>query len=194
MRLTGPTLTLRHPDAADAAALLRLAGDAEVTRWFSWGPYRSLREPLSYIERLPAQRDRGERLDLLVEHHERGQAGITGLSELSRRDRRAIVGTWLGREFWGTGANAESKALILHLAFSVCGLERVGAYSNPHNTRSSRALEALGFRREGTLRAWHRHGEVHHDVDVFGLLRTDWPGTPFAVAAEGAPPPAWIVA
>lgn len=193
MRLTGPTLTLRYAEAADAARLFELASDAEVTRWFSWGPYTSMQEPLAYISRLPGERERGERLDLLIDHGEFGPIGVTGLSELSRRDRRAIVGTWLGRAHWGGGANAESKALLVHLAFAVCGLERIGAYSNPGNERSTRALEKLGFRHEGVLRAWHRHGDVHHDVNVFGLLREDWPGAPFDVVLEGAPPPVWLV-
>ena len=184
---------LRYAEPADAPALFALASDPDVTRWFSWGPYVSAGEPLAYIERLPGERERGERLDLLVEHREHGPIGVTGLSELARRDRRAMVGTWLGREHWGTGANAESKGLLLHLAFVVCGLERVGAYSNPDNARSTRALERLGFRREGVLRAWHRHGDVHHDVNVFGLLRSEWAGAPFGVAVEGEPPAPWLV-
>jgi ribosomal-protein-alanine N-acetyltransferase len=193
VRLIGQTLTLRYAEPADAAALFSLASDPEVTRWFSWGPYASAGEPRAYIERLVGERERGERLDLLIDHADRGPVGVTGLSELSRRDRRAMVGTWLGRDHWGSGANAESKALILHLAFVVCGLERVGAYSNPENTRSTRALETLGFRHEGVLRAWHRHGDVHHDVNVFGLLRADWPGAPFEVAVDGEPPGPWLV-
>jgi ribosomal-protein-alanine N-acetyltransferase len=191
VRLTGQTLTLRYAKPADADALFALASDPEVTRWFSWGPYTSVAEPRAYIERLAGERERGERLDFVIAGD--GVLGVTGLSELSRRDRRAMVGTWLGREHWGSGANAESKALILHLAFEVCGLERVGAYSNPDNARSTRALEKLGFRREGVLRSWHRHGDVHHDVNVFGLLREEWPGAPFAISVEGEPPAPWLV-
>jgi ribosomal-protein-alanine N-acetyltransferase len=196
VRLTGPNLTLRYATADDAHALFALASDPEVTRWFSWGPYTSEDEPRAYIERLADERDRGERLDFVIDATGGtvpGVVGVTGLAELSQRDRRAMVGTWLGRRHWGSGANAESKALILHLAFVVCGLERVGAYSNPENERSTRALERIGFRHEGVLRAWHRHGEVERDVNVFGLLREEWPGAPFDVAVEGEPPTPWIV-
>jgi ribosomal-protein-alanine N-acetyltransferase len=102
-----------------------------------------------------------------------------------------MVGTWLGRDWWGTGVNGESKALMAHLAFEVCGMRRLGAYSNTANGRSAKALQRLGFKREGTLKRWHRHGDEEFDVYVFGLLAEDWTA-PFSVATEGAPPAAWI--
>jgi ribosomal-protein-alanine N-acetyltransferase len=192
--LHGPTLTLRLPTGDDAPALLDLAADPDVTRWFSWGPYTSVDQPRAYIERLEQQRARGEQIDLLVVHREHGPAGITGLSEFSARDLRCMVGTWFGRRFWGTGVNRESKALVAHLAFSVLGMRRLGAYSNTENRRSTQALLALGFRHEGVLREWHRHGGRAFDVNVFGMLRPDWERGTLAdvpVRVEGRPPGAF---
>jgi ribosomal-protein-alanine N-acetyltransferase len=189
--LHGPTLTLRPPGAGDVPALFELAADPDVTRWFSWGPYTSLDEPRAYVERVAGQRERGEQLDLLVVHRERGPAGITGLSEFSWRDQRCVVGTWFGRAFWGTGANRESKAIVAHLAFAVLGMHRLGSYSNPANVRSTRALLAIGFRHEGVLRDWHSHDGRHHDVNVFGLLREEWEAGPLRdvpVRVDGALP------
>ena len=197
MALRGPTLLLRPPVATDADALFALASDPEVTQWFSWGPYTSVDQPADYIERAAERRLGGEQLDLLIEHHEAGPIGITGLSEFSARDRRAMVGTWFGRDWWGTGANTESKALMLHLAFRHCGLLRVGAYSDVANERSKRALIKVGLRHEGVLRGWHRHGDVQKDVNVHGLLLSDWEGSELAgVAAtlDGAVPEAFVYA
>src|SRR3954464_8994022 len=123
----GPTLTLRLPVREDAAALLELASDPDVTKWFSWGPYTSVEQPRAYIAAAAGRRERGEQLDLLVVHRERGPAGITGLSEFSARDRRCVVGTWLARRFWGTGVNRESKAVVARLAFRVLRLHRLRA-------------------------------------------------------------------
>lgn len=196
MELRGTDVTLRLPRDDDAPALLELAGDEQVTRWFSWGPYRSIDEPRAYLARLPGQRERGEQLDLLIVDHEHGPAGIIGFSELHRRDRRAVVGTWLGRAFWGTGVNGQAKELALHLAFAVLGLERLGAYTNPDNERSIVALQRIGFQREGTLRSYHRHGDRRHDVHVFGCLREQWQAGPLAAVAvelRGEVPPAFVV-
>jgi ribosomal-protein-alanine N-acetyltransferase len=154
-------------------------------------------EAEAYIAGLPARRETGELLDFLVVHREHGPIGITGLSGLSVRDRRAVVGSWFGHRFWGSGANRESKALMGHLAFERLGLERLTAYAAAQNGRSQTALQRLGFRREGVLAAWHRHGDRVHDLVVYALLRGVWERSPLArmpVEIRGAPPEAWVVA
>jgi ribosomal-protein-alanine N-acetyltransferase len=132
----------------------------------------------------------------VIERAGDGVIGVTGLSELAARDRRATVGTWIGRAWWGTGANFEAKALICNLAFAVLGLNRLTAWANTRNGRSQAALERVGFTREGVLRAWHRHGDAYHDVVVFSLLRQEWEGSALAVVevtVEGEPPEAFVL-
>jgi [ribosomal protein S5]-alanine N-acetyltransferase len=185
---------LRYATAADAPALLELGSDPEVTRFFSWGPYSSLDQPVAYIAGLPGERARGERLEFLIVDPVAGPVGITGLSEFAHGDRRAVVGTWLGRRHWGTGANRASKALICALGFRTLGLERLGAYADLDNPCSQGALAGLGFTREGALRRWHRHGEAVHDVLVYSLLKDEWERSVLAevgVEVRGEAPPAF---
>jgi [ribosomal protein S5]-alanine N-acetyltransferase len=192
----GPTLTLRYPEPRDAEALFALASDPGVTRFFSWR-YGAPDDASRWIAGRAAARDAGEWLEFVVVHGERGVAGVTGLTEPSRRDRRAVTGTWLGRDFWGAGVNAEAKALLARVAFDACGLQRLGSYASTENARSRAALEKLGFVREGTLRRFHRHGDHVHDVDVFGLLRDEWRAGPLhavVVRVEGEPPEAFRAA
>ncbi len=194
--VTGPTLSLRYALPGDAPRLFELASDPAVTRFFSWGPYTEPEQPLAYIASLAGKRERGELLDFLIVHDEEGPIGVTGLSELAARDRRATVGSWFGHQWWGSGANLESKALITALAFERLGMDRLTAWANTRNGRSQVALERVGFKREGVLRGWHRHGDTVHDVVVFGMLRAGWMrsrlhGVP--VSIEGKAPPAFRV-
>jgi N-acetyltransferase len=192
LEVLGPSLSLRYATADDARPLFELGSDPEVTQFFSWGPYQSESEPASYIARLAEERERGERLEFLIVAGEHQPVGVTGLSELSRRDRRAVVGTWLGRPYWGTGVNQESKALIAYLAFEILGLERLGAYSDLANPRSQDALARIGFEREGVLRRWHRDGDRVHDVIVWSWLKPEWTRSPLAqekISVRGEPPP-----
>ncbi len=196
LSVTGPNLRVRLPRADDAAALYRHASDPEVSRWFSWGPYTCEGEAREFLAGLPELRARREQLDFVIEHLKAGVIGVSGFAELSTRDRRATIGTWLGREWWGTGANRESKALMCHVAFALLGLERVGAYANVGHERSQRALERLGFEREGVLRSFHRHGGRSIDVVVFSLLRDDWLAGPLRavpVTVRGGVPSGWLM-
>jgi len=174
LAVRGAELLLRYARPEDAAALFRLASDREVTQFFSWGPYTDESEAASYIRSLARKRDEGERLEFLIEHPQDGVIGVTGLSEFSLRDRRAVVGTWHGRQWWGTGANRQSKTLILALAFAGLGLERVTAWCGDDNGRSQKALEKLGFVHEGVLRRWHVHQGDPKDVISYSMLRSEW--------------------
>jgi len=188
----GPRYSLRYLTAADAPALFELGSDPEVTRFFSWGPYRKKSEARKFIAFLKRKRVAGKRLELgIVANGDDRPIGLTGLTEFSRRDRRAVIGTWLGREHWGSGANRESKALVLALAFDALGLNRVSALASPENARSIAALRRLGFVEEGVLHGWHIHGGVPRDVVILRMLRDEWTRTPLAevpVAIEGKPP------
>lgn len=194
--VSGPALTLRYATADDAPALLELASDPAVTRFFSWGPYERIAQPEAYVAGLEVKRERGELLDFLVIGPGGEPIGVTGLSELARRDRRATVGSWFGHRWWGSGANLESKALIARLAFDHLGIDRLNAWANTRNGRSQVALERCGFRREGVLTGWHRHGDRVHDVVVFGMLRAGFERSRlagFEVEVSGERPPAWVV-
>jgi len=192
----GPTLTLRFAEPGDAQRLFELGSDPAVTRFFSWGPYQRVEEAAAYIAGLEGKRERGEMLEFLTVHAEHGPIGVTGLSELSVRDRRATVGSWFGQRWWGSGANLESKALVAELAFAHLGLERLTAWANTRNGRSQAALERVGFRREGVLTGWHRHGDRVHDVVVFGLVRVAWEQSRLRdvpVEVSGTAPPAFLL-
>jgi [ribosomal protein S5]-alanine N-acetyltransferase len=197
MVVRGPKLSLRYGRPDDAHALFELASDPEVVRFFSWGPYRDPSEASAYLDSLERQRADGTRLELMIADEDDRPLGITGLSEFSLRDRRAVVGTWIGRQHWGTGVNDESKALILTLAFRAIGLGRVTAWASPENPRSIRALEKLGFEQEGVLANWHVHRGIPRDVAVLRMLREEFDRSPLArtpVAVEGEPPEQFVAA
>jgi RimJ/RimL family protein N-acetyltransferase len=195
VRVGGPSLSLRYARPDDADALFEMGRDPQVTQFFSWGPYSVREEAERFIETMERQRESGERLEFVIAGGDDRPLGITGLSDFSLRDRRAIVGTWLGREHWGSGANRESKALICSVAFRSLGLLRVSAVASPGNARSLAALARLGFVEEGVLVGWHVHHGDQRDVTMLRLLREDWERGPLAgvpVSLEGEVPPAFV--
>ena len=197
LTVTGRTLTLRYAEPADAPRLLELGSDAGRHALLLVGAYERIEEPQAYIAGLAGKRERGELLEFLIDHHEHGPIGVTGPrrscpgATATRRSARGSAAT--------TGAPAptrESKALVAALGFGTLGLERLTAWTNTRNGRSQRALERVGFRREGVLRNWHRHGDEMHDVVVFGMLRAAWEASPLReipAVVEGTPPAPFVL-
>lgn len=172
LQVVGPDYMLRFATPDDAEQLFDLGKDPAVTRFFSWGPYTSIDQPLGYIESLKSTRGSGRLLEFVIVQRETDRiVGVTGLTEFSKRDRRAVVGSWMGHKYWGTGVNLASKALVLSLGFNQLGLERISAYSHVRNGRSKAALERLGFVNEGILHHWHRHRDEPQDVYIHCLLK-----------------------
>lgn len=194
--VTGSTHLLRFAVPDDAEQLLRIGNDPAVTRFFSWGPYTSIDQPLAYIESLKPRRENGTLMEFVVVERATGEiVGVTGLTEFSLRDRRAVVGSWLGHAHWGTGANLAAKALVLALGFNHLGLQRISAYSHVDNGRSKAALVRIGFHVEGVLRAWQLHRGEPQDVMIHCLLREQYLRTEAAaqpVEIAGTIPPAFL--
>jgi len=80
--------------------------------------------------------------------------GSTRYMALRPEHRSLEIGwTWLGRPWWRTGANVETKLLLLARAFEQLGCERVELKTDTRNARSGAAMEALPAQFEGI----HRH-------------------------------------
>ena len=87
---------------------------------------------------------------------------------------RGDVGYWLGRPFWGKGVMKEALSALLDLCFGDLDMAKIEAEVFVSNSRSSRLVESLGMRKEGTIRRAHRKGDRWVDVDIYGLLAEEW--------------------
>jgi RimJ/RimL family protein N-acetyltransferase len=104
------------------------------------------------------------------------EVGSTRFLAIAPEHRRAEIGwTWLWRPAWGTGANAETKLLLLEHAFEHCGLRRVEFKTHSQNERSRAALLALGARFEGVFRKHMILPTGSRDSAWYAITDDDWP-------------------
>jgi RimJ/RimL family protein N-acetyltransferase len=104
--------------------------------------------------------------------------GSTRFLSLAPEHRRVEIGhTWLVRSAWGSGANTETKYLMLRHAFEAVGCLRVELKTDARNERSRAALAALPATFEGIHR---RHmlvrGGERRDSAWYSVIVDDWPG------------------
>ncbi|MBE1491164.1 RimJ/RimL family protein N-acetyltransferase [Plantactinospora soyae] len=84
--------------------------------------------------------------------------------------------TWLGRLWWGTGANAEAKLLMLTFAFETLGAVRVALGTDIRNQRAQAAIERLSATQEEILRKHRRRADGSwRDTVVHAITDDDWP-------------------
>ncbi len=103
--------------------------------------------------------------------------GVTTYYDLDPRVPRLEIGyTWTRASAQGSGTNADSKLLLIEYAMEQLGCQRVGLRTKWTNQQSRDAIERLGFRLDGVLRAYARHANgALDDAVCYSLLAHEWP-------------------
>lgn len=171
-------LTLRALAPDDAPALFAVFGDPEVCRYWSRPALPDLAAAVALQEEIARHFDARTLFQWGIAERDTGEiVGTCTLASLSAEHRRAEIGYALARSRWGRGYAAEALDALARFAFQTLGLHRLEADVDPRNARSIRALERLGFVREGHLRECYvLNGEVQ-DALLYGLLRREWQAT-----------------
>jgi RimJ/RimL family protein N-acetyltransferase len=84
--------------------------------------------------------------------------------------------TWLTRSAIRTAANTEAKLLMLTHAFETWQVLRVCFHTDARNRRSRAALERIGAKFEGILRAHRMAADyIPRDSVRYSILAAEWP-------------------
>lgn len=182
--LTGDRIRLEPLSVEHADGYLQAAGGAaEIFRWQS-PPEGALTLPATtedargHIIAALSGRARGARLPYAQIDVASGRfAGTTSFAAPDPVQRAVTIGyTWLGRPWWGSGANAEAKLLMLGYAFGTLRAVRVSLVTDILNQRARAAIERLGARREGVLRKHRRRADGSwRDTVMYAIVDDDWP-------------------
>jgi RimJ/RimL family protein N-acetyltransferase len=171
-------LAIEHAEGYFLAAGTGEVAD-EVFRWLKSGPPDSVEAARGQIARALFDRSQGQRLPYVqIDAITDTVAGTTSLYEINPALRTLGIGhTWLGRPWWRTGANTESKLLLLRYAFDDLGAARVVWHTDIYNERSQAAIARLGATREGVLRKHRiRRDGSWRDSVQYSMTDEDWPG------------------
>ena len=175
--LEGRYLTLEPIAERHAHDIFDVMQDEDVCRYLAWPPAQALEETLALIRQAEDLMARGESIVFAQIWKATGRAiGSTRLLDVRPNDRQVEIGsTFLGREYWRTPANTESKFLFLRYCFETLGCVRVALKTDGRNVRSQEAITRLGAVREGTLRRHMNVRGFQRDTVYFSILDTEWP-------------------
>jgi N-acetyltransferase len=90
--------------------------------------------------------------------------------------KRVEIGwSWLRTSAWGTGANAETKFLMLQHAFETHGYQRVEFKTDARNERARAGLASIGGQFEGIFRKHMILPSGVRSSAWYAIVDDDWP-------------------
>jgi RimJ/RimL family protein N-acetyltransferase len=179
-------LELSHIDALVAAAS---SGDSDL---YAWSQVPRTRDATrAYIETALAWRAAGTALPFVTRRiADDAVIGSTRFFDMERWNWPAgherawrsapdvceIGYTWLAADAIRTAANTEAKLLMLTHAFETWKVIRVCLHTDARNLRSQAAIERIGGKFEGILRAHRMAADfVPRDSYRYSIVAADWP-------------------
>ena len=146
----------------------------EETRYVTWDPHVTPKETWDFQTQMEEAWEKHENATYAVFPRE-GEAGAgefagnTGLG-IDWDKRKATLGIWLRKPFWGRGYSGERAGALLQLAFDRLDL--------PGNEQSKRAIEKYvekyGGRHDGVLRNWHLDDGEPVDMQLYSISQDEW--------------------
>ncbi len=178
-------LLLRPLQASDAAGLLGIYGQPQVTEHYELDTLGELTQAQRVLDFFLQHHDRFA----LIDPDSRSMIGTCGLFFWDQTTNMASFGYDMRHEYWGRGLMREAAAAVLGQGFAHKKLNRVNALTAMDNQRSIGVLRALGFEQEAVLRQFAYWKGAYHDMRMFALLRQELAAGPVlqAIQAFGGP-------
>ena len=172
--LSGPTVTLRELQKADAVTLFTLLTDDQVAKFIS-PPPTSPQGFERFIAWTMHERQAGRYACFGVVPH--GLTEAVGLFQLRQLQPAFDIAEWgfiLAAPFWGTGLFPEAAELVLEFAFDTVGVNRLEARAAMPNGRGQGALAKIGGVHEVRLRESFWRDGVRYDQVMWSILADEW--------------------
>ena len=163
-------LSLRPIEKGDIETIAALANDRDIARMALLLPYpytvSDARTWLDYISKT-------EKEHVFAILSGKKLIGVIGLVN-EPEHKRAELGYWLGKEYWGKGFMTGAVQMMLGYAFGVLKVNKVYASVFADNEASQKVLKNNGFVPEGVLKEHVIRMGTVHDLMYFGLLKQDY--------------------
>jgi RimJ/RimL family protein N-acetyltransferase len=164
-------LYLRAPEISDAERCYAWLNDPRVRATLAARYAISLAAEREWLQSASLGRDSSSvHFAICLKSGDR-HIGNTGLQEISRDNRSATFGIFIGDPAnWGRGFGTQTTYAVCRFGFDEMNLWKIRLKVYPFNDRGIKVYEKLGFVREGVHRQELYRDGKYHDVISMGLL------------------------
>ena len=130
----------------------------------------------AWVEQALAMRDAGQQLPFAIVTDGR-VVGSTRFYDIDLSVPTLAIGyTFHAASVWRSHVNTANKRLMLGHAFDTLGAQSVFFHTSHLNLRSQAAIERLGAKQDGILRAHRRHKDGSlRDTHTYSITAPEWP-------------------
>lgn len=163
---------IREWRIADAEILQKNANQKEIADNLTNGfPYPYTIEDACLFIDFCLKADKNKYLWLAIEVDGSAAGGIGLTFKEDVYCKRAELGYWLGKAYWGKGIMPKAVRMICDMGFAVYDIVRIYAEIFAYNTGSQRVLQKCGFNFEGRLKKSVYKNNALHDSLMFALIK-----------------------
>ena len=139
-------LILRRIREIDYIDMHEYSADADVTRYLTWQPHKSLSETKNYTNDLQKRYNAGKFFDWGIVYKADGKfIGTCGLTTINLNTNSCEIGYVLAKQYWGMGLIPESLEIIMDFAFNSLEFERIEGRFLEGNVNSHRVMQKMGM-------------------------------------------------
>ncbi len=169
-------LLLNNFEISDAALVARLAGDKRVVEMTASIPYPY--EPSMAVSWIDThQKQEVEDLNSIFAIRLNESKDLIGCINLgiNEKHNRAVVGYWLGFDYWGMGYCSEALAEVIRFGFEEKKVHKIWAEHKTFNVASGKVMEKNGMIHEGIMRAHYKQDDGRYlDMSIKSILGSDY--------------------
>ncbi len=169
-------LSLVAPQMHHALPLFELIKNERpyLKTWLSWvEKTQTLQDVKRFIREAQAFNEGGQRLTTFL-NYQNQIVGSVGFVRLNMRHKKGEIGYWLSKDHQGKGITTLSCFKFIDFAFRELQLHRIEIRVLSKNEKSKGIPLRLGFQHEGQLRQAIRLNQLYHDMDIYGMLASQW--------------------
>lgn len=176
LKLKGKKVFLRALRKTDAERVFQLINDPKVVEYLvNFSLPVTLEKERRFTRETEQKWESGKEFRFAIcEPKTKVVMGSCDLLEYHPIHKRAKVGIWIGKDYWGQRFGEEAVQLILKFGFEKLKLNRIQYGYLKGNKRSERIAQKIGTYFEGIERNYSfKHGRFWNHV-VTSILVTEW--------------------
>ena len=165
--------TLKEIESSDIENIHKGLSDKDITKFYDvyFPTLEDTKEQMEWYENL---RKNETGIWWGVYNEDDQFCGAGGFNSLDKTHRKAEIGFWLLKAFWGQGIMKIAMPMLFEQGFTTLNLNRIEGYVFSQNSKCKNALEKINFTYEGTMRECEIKNNKKIDIDFYAIIKSEW--------------------